>query len=1609
MIGQSIAAEEALDAICRENLDVYEASAGRLREDVSQEAQVAHDYRGRLIYELLQNADDAFVSNPSSSDRALFRLTNDALWVANTGQPFSDADVRGLCGLGSSSKSASDGPKRASIGHKGLGFKSVLEITDTPEAYSRSVSFELGRQHARPLVEELWVRLGRGRVADVPSMRFPSGSFTYHPEWADLRDVEGYNSAFRFPFKNNAARTQRLRLGEQLLDFPMSSVLFLKHLEEVIIEVDLDGLHGRREWLIERSRVTEEGDIVRCAGLTSPGLYRVDLVDKDGDGNSYWIAHNPDVPIGSLREGLSGPAWDGVDLSEVSVAVRDCADPRIATGDRRFHVFLPTQEPADCSLLVNGAFVTDLSRKHVQVTASEADYNAHLVRNAASLFAEVLLPHMLRARDAAFVLRALEPAGGALGEAAELLQSELTRVLADAPLLPGQVGVQTLRSTVLPSPVLGERGGEFADLIAPRTAHMGRELPDRAYCEGELAAVSARYGALALSPAESLILLASATDPERARARPEQEGRFKRDPVLDLCVALWERSDAGDRDNLEEVARQYPVFPTRVSADDSVHRIALRDEIAFYPPRSASDDLPLRRLKFLAHDICWGSLKLSEQGRVLEEEMKAWSALFDMKEFRFGEVMRAAVLPGLAKRDPDAELREANRSFEALATICRLAGPTTKPDQPLPMARLGSDKAFFPLSRLEVPCHRPGSAETIWAPAYRVYFGTDWVGQQSIEELSDAMTAAESPIDVLLLAPPADFASYSEGLVQESDADDSSGVDDKKKLGADADEEAEIEADADEALETSVEDRWRNFFEWLGVSRGLRLIHFHDVDDDDGWVRTRDLGMPRGWAFHGLDSVWAKYLHEAGSALTRDQGRWERTDHYLYRVHTLDHLGLIAPAAERAETGVAEALLGHLARNWSSYAKHSAAEFALVDKGKAPSMRMQPPRANGDELLSVFPDFWLYRLRERAICPTSHGPRRPSETWRNSDELRRRLDFRGGRRADDLLPVLQTALGEGETIPRSMLDALEVRGELVPAAFTIDDARSLAARIASLYETQRDDPSFLRQVRPMYREMFMLLAGADAKERATLSDAPMAARTPYGFQFLPAKDVIYAAVSGSRERSGVQDKLNLFVIEAEASALRPLRDLFRMPLLESALDWTIPSFEPSFEGRDLEEFRGGLRTLMAPLLARLGADRADHADDDRRALRAFVEAVIPVRRLAMRVRLAPELGGTDLGVVPERDYFVESTRGRTHRALVVWSESPWPPVPEDAQTLAMALAEALGVNTVETFLSFINATDAQRRRLLGLAGAVQQLEAINTEEDPDDGDSEVTSGGELAPALPLTDGTSTEPASLSSSQPSIRPPEVAKVPLYQFGQLMFGGAITPIVGERRAESTSGGSTFGSHGSDPGQTDDHAPNDSSRPRAASGTDRSELDRLGMRVAIAFEQQRVGGSVAILPGDQPMTGVTSFIVDTSEMAMIDEACRQSPAVDRAFRSLYRSGLSRLFPGFDILTIVDGEIDRLIELKSSGIDARVQEMSWNEWKSAQGTRRQQFWLYLAGNLRSDMPDALPFVRAVHDPFGMLSSSEEVSTLRKRSVQLRVKEFAAADELTIDVVHTE
>lgn len=1575
---------DVLDGIIDQNLAVYRHAPSRLQEDVSQEAQVASDYRGRLVYELLQNADDAMSEQSTHDDRVTFLVTDDELWVANTGRTLDDADVQGLCGLGASSKMTAGGRRRASIGHKGLGFKSVLEITLEPAALSERYAFRLGRGVARPLVDGLWAELGRPIPRHVPAMRFPERIEQAPARWETFRS-EGFHTAFCFPFHDRFAREHRYELAELLLTLPVTTVLFLKHLENIRVVVDQSARQVTREWLVERKKWTND-EWSNCTGLLDSGLYNVDIVtDDDEDSRSFLVAHDADVEIGDHRGGLSGPAWDGVELSEASIAVLyPGRDQRPVPEEwRRFHVFLPTHEPSTYPMLVNAAFATDLSRQQVRVSPDRHDYNSHLLHRAARLFRDRLLPALqdAGADDTFAVLDRGQMRGGA---AASLLHETLSAALADVPLLHTETGHPlTFSNAVVPPLSLKEDGARFREVLRVEATWQGRVFPGSEMCTGLAASVAADHGALPLSLPEALEVLATQADPRRSALYDEPHGRFKLDPVVELCSSLWECAEPNERQAIEQQARRHSLFPTSSQSDGTVRRIMIGDATAFYPPRSTRHDLPLRGLRFMAHEVCWGQLGRRERLTVLSDRMKAWTALFDIKEFRFEEVMRAAVLPGLVRSPADdaLTLRDANKNVGALAAICELAGAVTKPDRPLRLNRLGGDRAMFNLGRLQVPC-RSAAGSTRWESAYKVYFGRDWIGDDSVEDLVETVGKKGSFVDVAFLAPPEEFLGHL-GSITDSYVGTS-----------DDDEEVSLDDDTDEALETDELERWIAFLSWIGVNKCLRLVHFHDVDDDStGWTKTKDLRQPGGWAFRNLGQTWGRYRENLTNQLGRHP-RFAVSDAYLYEVHDLDHIyTLLVAAADDSTAEAAAALFSHFVRHWNLYSPYANAQVALVEQGKWPSARKDPPRATPEELQDAGPNLWLHRLRGWPICPTAHGPRRPPTAWRRSEELERRFG-RSGRDASAFLPVVIEPEGFSDSHVRAFYDRVGLRSELTPSTFTLDDARALCERLAHLYQTGLDASRLRTDIKPIYRQLFELLSGRSDEPsfHGQLSDVPLLADTSTGLRFLPARDVVYASVPGTRERSGIAGKVPLFVLEAEPGANAPLASLFDIQVLEDELDWAPQPGEPALTGEDLDAFRNGLWDLLPALLARMSAGRPEARDRDRRTLSRFVEVAEPVESLVLRC----SMGGQDLGELPPRRYFVRrSHRGSEMHVFLVWEGGPWPPVAEDAAALAMSLAEALEVNMVETFLAFIQADDQRRLQLLDLAGAASYVDEVAAElTEP------ATEGHTERPDIdvePTAAGIPTEATGEEAAPEPVGKAAPARVPLRQFDDLLVDGEPILVIGAH------------SDGVAPGQG-----RASDRPRggtghASAGTDLGELDRLGMAIAMTYERRRLerqGYTVSLVPNEEPLGDTDALVIDVHTPACIAEAEAQSPTVKDAFDNLAQVGVSRLHPGFDLLSVVAGEPDRLIELKSSGVDAQVQAMSWNEWKSARNSvLRERFWLYLVGNLRADLPNAVPFVRAIRDPFGSLLAETVEDVTARRLVQLRVHEFGVAEELQLGV----
>ena len=166
--------------------------------------------RTHFIFELIQNAEDA------GATELTFGLFRDRLEVRHDGRPFTEADVRGVCGVGESAKSG----ELTQIGKFGIGFKSVYAYTKTPRIHSSDEHFRI-ESYVRPFAESPAEVAGSRTLFVFPFDHDDVPSATaVHEISAALSDIEAGTLLF---LRSLYALWYRARLGERGGEVPAVS------------------------------------------------------------------------------------------------------------------------------------------------------------------------------------------------------------------------------------------------------------------------------------------------------------------------------------------------------------------------------------------------------------------------------------------------------------------------------------------------------------------------------------------------------------------------------------------------------------------------------------------------------------------------------------------------------------------------------------------------------------------------------------------------------------------------------------------------------------------------------------------------------------------------------------------------------------------------------------------------------------------------------------------------------------------------------------------------------------------------------------------------------------------------------------------------------------------------------------------------------------------------------------------------------------------------------------------------------------------------------------------------------------------------------------------
>jgi len=293
-----------------------------------------YEDRAHFIYELLQNAEDALARRHDwTGSRAVsFELFPNKLCVSHFGEPFTEEDVRGICGIGEGTKTG-----LTSIGRFGIGFKSVYAFTDCPEVHSGDEHFVIENY--------VWPR-------EVSAIDFEAGE-----------------TVFILPLRANDP-TAHDEIAAGLRKLGPRTLLFLREIEEISWSVE-----GVSSGFYMRNKPVPVGKLARKVEL---------LGEEEGSDNiveETWLIFSREVYTDNGEQaGYVEIAFALVKDNAGIESVRPIDDSTLV-------VFFPTIVPTNLGFLLQGPYRRTPSRDNVP---RKDPWNLKLVRESATLLVEAL-------------------------------------------------------------------------------------------------------------------------------------------------------------------------------------------------------------------------------------------------------------------------------------------------------------------------------------------------------------------------------------------------------------------------------------------------------------------------------------------------------------------------------------------------------------------------------------------------------------------------------------------------------------------------------------------------------------------------------------------------------------------------------------------------------------------------------------------------------------------------------------------------------------------------------------------------------------------------------------------------------------------------------------------------------------------------------------------------------------------------------------------------------------------------------------------------------------------------------------------------------------------
>lgn len=318
-----------------------------------------------FVYEILQNAEDA------GATRITFVYCETELRVYHNGKPFDQNDVDGVCSLLTGTKNKDDSQ---TIGHFGLGFKSVYKYTDEPRIYSDGEAFKI-ENYLLPV--------------EIEFENFTNYAINDEGEIQELDFRNEHTTSFVLPYKTEILQKTSTVKSEDIIkklaELEPEILLFLKNITRLEWIDNTTGRHGyynKSEPENKSFKGTDEYCDITCTAFDSSLM-----TDPEESMNE-----KKNKPIVSSYIRINRKITehnDDAKNSNISIAYKlNSTKAGITkTTNSTIWVFFPTRDDSDLPLLIHGTYETPVSREKIVFPSA---YNEILFTETTNLIVDSL-------------------------------------------------------------------------------------------------------------------------------------------------------------------------------------------------------------------------------------------------------------------------------------------------------------------------------------------------------------------------------------------------------------------------------------------------------------------------------------------------------------------------------------------------------------------------------------------------------------------------------------------------------------------------------------------------------------------------------------------------------------------------------------------------------------------------------------------------------------------------------------------------------------------------------------------------------------------------------------------------------------------------------------------------------------------------------------------------------------------------------------------------------------------------------------------------------------------------------------------------------------------